>query len=316
MSCNYQPHLQNVESLGQYILYTQLEHNIKHFLDWGFLNIGGFVNINRPTNNINNTAGFHKLSVVTDPAYTNGKVWETFKKQWVYESGIMYSGSPPITISGIYVNNTFIPGPTGNVNYPYSFNYELGRVIFNNPISTTADVQMNYSFKSIQTYKSNDSFSDWKYLQEYTFKTGDVDKNIPANHRIQLPTIIVEPISKSDFKGYELGSTKYWANQSVLLHVFAENYVEKNNIVDIIRLQKDKNIRLYDLSKVVKNKIYSLNPNGSKNLSGQNYDQLVSDDSEYLWRNGYINNVSVMDMDVLNLSIYYSTIRLDLEIIV
>jgi hypothetical protein len=46
MSCNYQPNFQNVESLGQYLLYTQLEHNIKHFLDWGFLNIGGFVNIN------------------------------------------------------------------------------------------------------------------------------------------------------------------------------------------------------------------------------------------------------------------------------
>lgn len=315
MSCNYQANFQNVDSLGKYLLYTQLEHNMKHFLDWGFLNIGGFVNINRPTNNINNTSSFHKLTSVVDPAYANGRVWETFKKQWVCESGISYGTTTPISISGIYIDNQFIPGPTGTIAYPYSFNYELGRVIFANPISTKADVQMNYSFKTVQVYKASDSLSDWKYLQEYTFKTGDVDKNIPTNHRIQLPTIIIEPLSRSDFKGYELGSTKYWANQSILFHIFAENYTEKNNIVDIIRVQKDKNIRLYDINKIVKDKIYQLNPNGSKNINGQNYDQLVSDNSEYLWRNGYINNTTVMDMDSLNLSIHYSTVRLDMEII-
>lgn len=315
MSCNYQSTFQNVDNLGQYLLYTQLEHNIKHFLDWGFLNIGGFVNITRPTANINNTSSFHKLSLVNDPAYPNGRVWETFKKQWVYESGISHGASNPISISGIYINNQFIPGPTGTQSVPYSMNYDLGRITFASGINPKSDIQMNYSFKSVQVYRAGDSLSNWKYLQEFTYKTGDVDNNIPSSHRIQLPTIIVEPINRSDFKGYELGSTKYWANQSVLLHVFAENYIEKNNIVDIIRLQKDKNVRLYDISKVVKNKIYGLNRDGSKNINGQNYHQLVSDTSEYLWRNGYINNISVMDMDSLNLSLYYSTIRLDVEIV-
>jgi len=315
MSCQFQPNFQNVNGIGNYYLYTQLEHNLKSFLDWGFLNIGGFVNVSRPTSNINNTSSFHKLAMRTDPAMPKNRVWETFKKQWVYESGINYNGLSPIAISGVYINNAFVPGPTGNAQYPYTLNYELGRVTFPSGLPNNASVEMNYSFRTVQTYKANDNLTNWKQLQELTFKTGDVDSNVTSNHRTQMPSIIIEPTFNATFKPYELGSKTYTVNQNVLLHIFAENYVEKNNIVDIIRLQKEKNLRLYDVNGVVSNKLYPLNPNGSKNVYGQNYDQLVGDSSDYLWRNAYINDVSVMDMESLNHNIYYSTIRLDVEII-
>jgi hypothetical protein len=315
MSCDFNPNFQNVESIGNYYLYTQLEHNLKSFLDWGFINIGGFVNISRPSSNINSTAAFHKLALRQDPSLQKNRVWETFKKQWVYESGINFNGSAPIAISGVYVNNTFVPGPTGNPQYPYSFNYELGRVTFPSGLPANASVEMNYCFRTIQTYKANDNLNDWKELQQLTYKRGDVDAAIPSNHRIQMPCVVIEPVAESNFKPYELGTKKYWADQDVLLHVFTENYVDKNNIIDIIRLQKDKEIRLYDINKVVANKVYPLNPNGSKNIYGQNYNQLVDDSSEYLWRIGHIDNITVMDMESLNNKVYYSTIRLGVKII-
>jgi hypothetical protein len=55
--CQYDAGFQNVSDLNSYYLETQLEDNLKSFLDWGFLNIGGFVNVHRPTVNISNTAG-------------------------------------------------------------------------------------------------------------------------------------------------------------------------------------------------------------------------------------------------------------------
>ena len=314
MSCEYSANFQTVNSIGEYFLYTQLEHNLKSFIDWGFVNIGGFINITRPTENINSTANFHKLSMRTDPSYPKNRVWETFKKQWVYESGISYNTVSPISISGLYINNTFIPGPTGNAQYPYTLNYDLGRVIFASGLPSNTSVEMNFAFRTVQTYKANDGLSDWKQLQELTYKNGNIDSNVTSNHRAQMPCIIIEPISSALFKPYELGTKKQIVNQNVLLHVFSENYTEKNNIVDIIRFQKDKELRLYDVNGVVTDKTYPLNPNGSKNISGQNYNQLVSDSSEYLWRNAYIDDVTVMDMESLNNNIYYSTVRLDIQI--
>lgn len=315
MSCNFNPNFQNVDSFGSHNLYTQLEHNLKSFLDWGFVNIGGFVNISRPSSNINNTAVFHKLTPRSDPSLPKNRVWETFKKQWVYESGINFNGTPPIAISGVYVNNSFIPGPTGNAQYPYSLNYDLGRVTFPSGLAANSVVEMNYAFRTVQTYKANDDLSSWKQLQQLTYQRGDVDAVITSNHRVQMPCVVIEPASEAQFKPYELGTKTYWANQDILLHVFTENYVDKNNIVDIIRLQKDKNIRLYDINKVVADKVYPLNANGSKNISGQNYNQLVDDASEYLWRIGYIDDISVMDMESWNNKVYYSTIRLGVKII-
>jgi hypothetical protein len=314
MSCNYSPNFQAVNSMGEYHLYTQLEHNLKTFLDWGFVNIGGFVNITRPTANINNSANFHKLSSRQDPAYPKNRVWETFKKQWVYESGVSYNTTNPIPISGVYINNAFVPGPTGNVQYPFTLNYDLGRVIFASGLPSNTSVEMDFSFRTVQTYKANDALSQWKQLQELTYKTGSVDAIVTSNHRAQMPCIIIEPTSNAIFKPYELGTKKQIVNQNILLHIFSENYVEKNNIVDIIRFQKDKELRLYDVKQVVSDKVYPLNPNGSKNIYGQNYNQLLDDSSAYLWRTSYIDDVSVMDMESLNNNIYYSTVRLDVQI--
>jgi hypothetical protein len=314
MTCNYNASFQNVDKLGTHYLSLQLEENLKSFLNWGFLNIGGFININRPTSNISNNLSFHKLLRKEDPAYKNGQVWETFKKQWIYETGVSYSGYSPIEISGVYVNDTFVPGPTGEAPYNFTMNYDLGRVTFSSGLPTSTNVQMDFSYRNIQVYKANENLSEWKTLQEFTYKRADVDKSITANHRIQPPCIIVEPINSANFKPYQLGSLTYRANQDVLLHIFTENYADRNNIVDIIRLQKEKNLKLYDINSVIKNKVYYLNKDGSLNTDRMNYDQLFSDDS-YFWRMCFISDTSIIDYESLNYNIFYSTIRLSLEII-
>ena len=44
MSCEDYTKFNNIESLNDHQLINQLEENVKTFLDWGFLNIGGFIN--------------------------------------------------------------------------------------------------------------------------------------------------------------------------------------------------------------------------------------------------------------------------------
>lgn len=313
--CNYNAGFYNVEDLSSYYLETQLEDNLKNFLDWGFLNIGGFVNVNRPTQNINNTAGFHILKPQTDPAFggdANGKVWETIKKQWVSTSGVVYKESSPVQISGVYVNNTFVPGPTGTPQYPYSLNYNLGRVVFSGGLPINSSVQMDYSYKVIQTYKASDTTSNWKELQRYTYISSDNNKELTSNHRIQMPAIVIEIIPGNNYRPYELGSRAFLASQDVMLHIFTENPIEKQNIVDIIKLQKDRTLLLYDLKKVVKNQVYELNANGSININGLNYQDLINN-SAYFWKYSSIEDVKSMDNETVQNNLFYNTTRITIK---
>ena len=50
----YDPSFYSVNSFGEKSLLTHLENNMKSFLNWGFLNIGAYVNVNIPTENIHN----------------------------------------------------------------------------------------------------------------------------------------------------------------------------------------------------------------------------------------------------------------------
>lgn len=314
-NCDYNAGFQKVEDLSSYYLETQLEDNLKSFLDWGFLNIGGFVNITRPTQNINNTVGFHVLKPQTDPVFggdVSGKVWETVKKQWVSTSGVTYKGSSPIQISGVYINNSFVPGPTGNAQYPYSLNYNLGRVTFSNALPTGTSVQMDYSYKAIQAYKASDTTSNWKELQRYTYLSSDNNKDLTSNHRVQMPAVIVEVIPGNSYKPYELGSRVFLASQDVMFHIFTENPIEKQNIVDILKLQKDRTLLLYDLKKVVKNKVYELNSNGSINNSGLNYQSLLNN-SAYLWKYASVEDVKSIDNETVQNNLFYNTTRITIK---
>lgn len=310
--CEYDAGFQNVSDLNSYYLETQLEDNLKSFLDWGFLNIGGFVNVYRPTNNISNNVGFHVLKPQQDPSEAPGKVWETVKKQWVATSGVNYKNIQPIAISGIYVNNNFIPGPSGNGQYSYSLNYNLGRITFDNPLPLNASVEMNYSYKAIQTYKGTDTTSNWKELQRYTYLTSEDNKSLTSNHRVQMPAIVVDIIPGNSYKPYELGTKVFLASQDILLHVFTENAIDKQNIVDIIKLQKDKTIYLYDLKKVVKDQVYEINSNGSLNNNGKNYPALLGD-SAYFWRYASVEDVKSIDNETLQNNLFYNTTRITIK---
>ena len=50
--------------LGDNLLIDELEENIKAYLDWGFLNIGGYINVSVPTSGLYGGT-FHELKTVS-----------------------------------------------------------------------------------------------------------------------------------------------------------------------------------------------------------------------------------------------------------
>jgi hypothetical protein len=319
MSCNNHTTFSNVSNIGETTLINQLEDNLKSFFDWGFLNIGAFINVNIPTSGINPGAIFHQLKLTNDPGFTNGKVWQTAKQDWVWETGLSYSNQLPNSISGLYINNTFYPAPTGSGSVGYSLNYPLGRVVFDRGISS-ANINMSYSYRWCQVHKASAS-PWWTELQKRSldpdpqFKQKDKgDFNISANQRIQMPCIIIEPIARSNMTPWQLGASDFAIDQDILCHIFAENSSDKNRLADIVRLQKHKTIIMYDPIKVTNSGIYGLNYNGSINNNGLIYPDIIQNDN-YKSFKCFFKDVQIIDMETLSRNLFWCTIRLTTEVI-
>jgi hypothetical protein len=305
---------QSVTSISEKLLFSSLEDNIKSFLDWGFLNIGGFVNVNIPTSGMSN-GEFNLLKPSPDPTAKPGCVWEAVRKDWVCETGVSYKSSSPVTVSGIFVDNNFLPLPTDNSG-PYYINYPLGQVVFSSPQRSTAKISVSYSYRYIQVYKSTDSIW-WKELQQLSYDPNWSNTNKPdlvmVNHRVQMPTIIVENTARTIQIPYELGNVKNIMGQDILLHIFAENPTQLNSIIDILLLQKEKQAHLYNINKIIENNVSLLDYLGRKNINGLNYGQILSDPT-YKSNVFYIHDASVSETNKISSSIYNGVVRWHIRI--
>lgn len=292
-----------------------LEDNIKSFLDWSFLNIGGFIDVNIPSSGISG-GDFSKLRSVPDPGTSTNKVWESPRKDWVYETGVNHNGNTPNQISGIYLNNAFLPSPTGSGSYGYFIDYNLGRVTFNNPVSNNSSINLSYSYRYVQTYKANESIW-WKEIQENSYNPSNFKTNpdtfITSNHRVQLPAIVLQTAPRSVSIPYELGTATNILIQDILLHIYTENPTTRNSLIDMLIKQKDKSLNLYDTNKVIKYNSQPVNYRGEPNINRLNYDQ-ISNDPRFLLKRCFIENSVLSELNNFSDSLYHAVVRWSIEI--
>jgi hypothetical protein len=306
---------QHVTNINERKSISSLEDNIKSFLDYSFLKIGGFTNINSSSTGLYSNS-FNTMKISYDPIRPSGSVWETFRKDWVYETGISHSGTSPIPISGIYFNNSFIPGPTGNSQHPYFIDYPNGNIVFQSSKPSSSSIKLNYSYRNIQIYKANES-SWWKELQRYHYDASTLNKTpgqiLISNHKVQLPCIIVETIARTSQEPYQLGSTTNIINQDLLLHIYTENLIQRNNLMNILILQKDNQNVLYDINKIIKEQKWPINNNGSFNGNSLNYDQITTNTS-YISNVYYIENAVINELGSISSLLHYGVVRWTIKI--
>jgi hypothetical protein len=304
-------------------LTTQLENNIVSFLDDGLLKIGAFGNVHESVSNIYG-ANMSELRPFENENYTDYTLWQSARKNWVYENitGVDYS---PISFSGITVSgvsgSSFYPAPTGNGSLGYTIDYKQGAIVFDRELSRTSKVTASYSYKLFDIEVANKS-PIWKSLQEQSFDPGHFsnkyyvsgDFAVPSEHRVQLPTIIVESINRSKNMPWRLGDHSLVTHQKVLLHVIAENKIDRDKINDILNRQSTRTIALYDTNKLIESGTYPLNFDGSLNPSGLEYDQILAN-PDYKWLTTRFENITVSDMQFYGINLYGSTIEITNELI-
>ena len=133
-----------------------------------------------------------------------------------------YTGGSPIDISGVYINST-LKG-TGDATYGHHYNYPLGRVVFDTAISSTSTVQLEYSYRNVQTYIA-DQAPWWDELQYNSMRVDDStfsqissgNWGILANHRVQMPAVVIEVVPRRTYQPYELGSSNNFVTQDVIV---------------------------------------------------------------------------------------------------
>ncbi len=308
-----------VSSIGSTMLIGELENNLKSYLDWGLLNIGGFVNVRRPTVSTVDGGGFHILRPSSDPAYSAGTVYESIRKDWVWETGVSYNGYSPIAISGVYINNTFFA--PNDATYGHYYDYPNGRVIFTGTIPAASSVSLDYSYRLVQVYKAEEAA--WFYNGQYaSFLPNDRQWTTdapssgnfatPPNMRAQFPSIVIECVPRAKNEPFEMGNSSLWVYQDVLFNIVGETKASRDRLIDIFRFEDDHVIALYDSDTIAHTGGFALDYRGMLvNLSGM-YPNLVD---SYRFTTAKITKFNPSSVESLSPYLWEAKVRWTMELI-
>lgn len=307
-------------NIGESSLNEAIESNIVSYIDWGMLQLGAFNNVR-----IESSGAFGgslaRLRPVDDPRYAAGRVWESYRKNWVWESGVS-AAQPPIAVSGIYVNNSFLPNGSG-----YYINYINGQVIFNSGISINSNVKVEYSYKWVDVLGS-ESVSWFRKSQTRSFRLDDETFIVNSGNwsdlaetRLQLPFIAVEVVGKG-YEGYQIGGGQ-WVRPDILLHIVAEDSSTAKKIASILSEQNESSIFLYDLNRMQSQNKFPLNGRGELVDATLSYPTLIAPTGDGGFR--YTSKVHGGKMrifdareqstDMLTENVYHSKVRWSTEVV-
>ena len=262
-----------------------------------------------------------------DPRYTAGQVWEGYRSNWVWETGVSVD-TEPTRISGVFINNTF--RATGNVEQSYHINYPDGRIVFDSAISTSATVEIEYAHKWVNVIPA-EGVPWFRQIQQGSMRVdnptfvqfGSGDWAQLGQTRVQLPALAIEVIPPRRLDGFQLGGGQF-VNNDILFYVITENHWECTNVMDQIAYQNDRTLWLFDTNKIAISGVYPFDYRGDINenaLPSGLYPQLVDespnpDDSSYNFRykRCWVSNTAAQGVTQISPDLYIGTVRCSTEV--
>ena len=246
-----------------------IEANLISFLDWGFIDYGAYTNV---VPNVSGAYGdFSRLRPVNDPNYTNGRVWEGIRSNWVWESGIQFG--TPLKVSGVFLNDVLTTSG-------YQVDYPNGRIIFDTAKATSSIVRCGHSYKEVQFIpgRNNPLFQE---AQTRSRKPSDTNFLIGSGNylgftqnKINLPCVSIEVVDRQD-SPYQVGGG-YWSDFRVKLTILGESDYEVSKIADILVDQEEKIIFAFDIDQMASANAFPLNFDGSLASGAKSYPDLIA----------------------------------------
>jgi hypothetical protein len=306
----------HIENFGRTQPTNELENNLKMFLDWGLIQKRAWVDVAYSDADIYG-GRYDVLKPLRDVAgYDDGQVWQTIRRELAYEEDTDFAPNDPTDITEVKVNGSVVT--TGfNVDYPG------GRVFFDTALNLSDTVQMEYSYRYIQVSKAHDS----PWLRELQFMSTRADNiqwtqlgntdlgewTIGTHKRIQLPAIVIESTSSGVAQPYEVGNNTLRLMRDVYFHIFAETHHDRNDALDVVSLQTDRTLKLFDTDLVISNGLYPLDYRGYK-VNSNTYEDIVANDSVF-YRYVHLMNTTIIDTAPIHPRLFYGLVRTTCEII-
>lgn len=314
--------LKGFDTVFDNTLANEIQDNLIEFFDWALLEKGNYQNVTLAELSLNNN-DYSKLRISSNPNYPSGVAWEGFRKNWIWQSGISFSPQPIVGsdhsipgISGVYVDDAFYSSATSG-DYAHKVDYFNGRVIFNDPIDKNSKVQAEYSYKYINVIYAN----SLPWLREIQYRSLDFpasfnsenggDFAIPSENRVQLPAIAIEVVPRRTMRGYQLGGGQ-WVDTDVLFHCLAEDEFTRNKLIDIVSLQNEKTIWMFDSNKIANSGDFPLDYMGIPVSGALRYPDLLE---KYFKGKMRFKNSIVQNMDIINSNFYAGVVRMTIETI-
>lgn len=310
--------LKGLNSFGDATITTHIAENLISFFDYGIVEKSGFINVEIPSTGYYD-GNDHQLRTVADPRYNNGQVWEAFRSNWVWESGLGALTSTDSSypgVSGVYVDGAFYPTSTTGT-YSHHINHPLGRVIFDTAIDTESTVSCEYSYKYVNVLRVNGL--DWfKQIQQNSERSDNInfinnsgEWGILGDNRLQLPAIGIELVNSRRMVGYQLGGGQT-VFTDFLFHCVAEDGYTRDHLVDIISLQNEKVLKSYDLNNISSNNVFPLDYRGVPASGALRYPDLVA---SYEGNHIRLRDVSIDSIYSLSPNIHIGTVKIRTEVI-
>jgi hypothetical protein len=302
-------------------LSTIILDNFVSFYDWGFLDKGGFNTATIPSSGMYG-GDRSTFRLANDPNYVSGRVWQAFRENWVWETGIS-KATQPVQFSGVYLNNSFIPYTynssagfyTGSAPTGYRVDFNDGRIVFDQPIPSASTVKANYSYKWIKVDKA-EGVGFFRQIQNSNFT---IDSNFLSGSgewvqlgqtRVQLPAVFVEVVPNTQFTPFQLGGGQ-WAKTDVVFYSIANREADCSNLLNIISYQNDRTIKLFDTNKISKSGTYPVGIMGDLINRSYNYPHLVNN---YFYGNLRIYDSRINNITQLATDFYIGTARCSTQI--
>lgn len=312
--------LKGFTSVHDTTLSNEIQDGLLEYFDWCLLEKGNYFNVELGETSPNGE-DVSNLRLSSDDNYATGQVWEGFRKNWVWQSGISYSPNPIVGddntnpgLSGVYVDDVFHP-ITSTGTYGHHVDYFNGRVVFDSAIPTGSKVQAEYSYKWINLVYANNV--PWlREIQRSTYQPtsafsskGEGEWNTPPQSRLQLPAIAIEIAPGRSFKGYQLGGGQ-WVYTDVIFHCIAEDEMTRNKLVDIVSFQNDKKIELFHSNSINAASKFPLDYRGVPVSGALRYPSLVN---QYGGISLRLTKGSTQEMVFLGSELYGGVVRFTTE---
>jgi hypothetical protein len=304
-----------VTNIGDSLASDQIQTNLKFWLDWAFLEIGGFSNVSVAQSGVYG-GDYSRLRLSEDPNYEQGSVWEGFRMDWVWESGIEYSHQP-MRVSGIFIDNVYSPA-NGAV---YRVDYPLGRIIFDTPISTSSVVKCGFSHR--YCHVATEDVPWWRQIQVNSYRVDSDDFlnqgsgawSMMGQSRVQLPAVVIEVTPSTKRRPFEIGNLTQTVSQKVLFHIMAETPWERRQIHDVLTAQEEKRLIMFNKNEAFASGVYPLDEYGSPSASGLMYPDLIKGNAQggYGWRQLRLASVESVSQTALA-PLYFCTVEATCEV--